>query len=392
MNKLENDFINYIRKKTIGIFFLAITVLAFLLRICLFNNQTGDYTEFISPWIDQLSSFKGLSGLGENIGEYNVPYMFFLLITSFLPLDNLYEVKMFSVIFDYVGAFAAVMIISYIRKIPLFTKFNMLVYSVFLFSPVVFLDSAYWAQCDFIYVSMLLLCMYFLLKDKFSPAMIFFGISLAFKLQAVMFLPVIIIYYFASGKLSIKHFLWIPATYLISIVPALIAGRSFKDTLLIYVNQTGIYQSLTLNCPNIYNLLRGDYTTFMKAGLILTVSLLGIGALLYITTRKKIVKEDLILLTLWVTQTCIFLLPAMHERYPFITCIFSILWAAVYKKDWYIAVVINTVCLLSFLPYLFGVTIINLDYLAIVNLAVLLFLSFRLFVFSPYQQEFECKE
>ena len=389
MNKSETAFIDFVRKNTVEMFFLAITILAFLLRITLFKNETYDYTGFISPWIDELSSYKGLSGLGQNIGEYNIPYMFFLLITSFLPFNNLYEVKMFSVIFDYVGAFTAVMIVSSITKTPIFTKFNMLVYSIFLFSPVVFLDSAYWAQCDSIYVSMLLVCVYFLIKEKFSLAMIFFGIAFSFKLQAIIFFPVLIILYFASGKLSIKHFLLIPATYLVSILPAIIAGRGIKDTLMIYIKQTNIYPILTMNCPNIYNLIRGDYETFKNAGIILTVSLLGIAALLYIETRKKTVKEDLILLALWVSQSCIFLLPAMHERYPFITCIFSILWAAVYKKDWYISVIINTVCLLSFLPYLFQVTVINLDYLAIVNFAVLLFLSFRLFVSSPYRQELE---
>ena len=380
---LETKIIEFVNKNSVVLFFVFITLMAFILRYIFFTHKSGDYICFISIWIEKLSQFEGFSGLGENIGEYNVPYMFFLTLISKTPFNDLIEIKIFSIIFDFAGAFIAVKIISYLKNTRFFTPSNMLLYSLILFNPVVFLDSAYWAQCDFIYVSMIMVSVYYMLKEKFTPSMIFFGIALTFKLQSVMFLPVIIIFYFVSGKMKIKHFLWIPAVYGISIVPALIAGRGLKDTLSIYVNQTGIYKQLTMNCPNIYNLLQGDYNMFRNAGIILTMGILGTGALLFITKRKQFVRADMLLLTIWVTQSCICFLPSMHERYAFMTCIFSILWSAFYKKDWWITVVINFVCLLSFTPYLCGIEIIKLGYLAVVNIAVFIILSHELFVKTP---------
>ena len=377
---LETKIIEFVNNNIVDIFFVLITVMAFIFRCTFFEHQSGDYTYFLKIWVDQLSQFKGLSGVGENIGEYNVPYMFFLTLISKTPFNNLIEIKVFSIIFDFAGAFIAVKIISYLRNTSFFTSSNMLLYSIILFNPVVFLDSAFWAQCDFIYVSMIMFSIYYILKDKFTPAMIFFGIAFAFKLQSVMFLPVIFIVYFISGKMKIKHFLWIPAVYGISIMPALIAGRGLKDTLSIYVAQAGIYKQLTLNCPNIYNLLPGDYDIFKNAGIILTMGILGTGAFLFIKKREQFVKSDMLLLSLWVTQSCICFLPSMHERYAFMTCIFSVLWSAFYKKDWWIAVVINFVCLLSFTPFLFNIVVIEFNYLAVVNIVIFIILSYKLFV------------
>ncbi len=379
----ETKITEFINSNIVLLFFVFITLMAFILRCIFFTHKSGDYLYFMSIWIEQLSQFEGFSGLGENIGEYNVPYMFFLTLISKTPFNDLIEIKIFSVIFDFAGAFIAVKIISHLRNTRFFTTSNMLLYSVILFNPVVFIDSAYWAQCDFIYVSMIMFSIYYMLKEKFTPAMIFFGIAFAFKLQAVMFLPVIFIVYFMSEKMKIKHFLWIPAVYGISIVPALIAGRGLKDTLSIYAAQTDIYKQLTMNCPNIYYFLKGDYSMFRNAGIILTMGILGTGAFLFITKRKQFVKSDLLLLSVWVTQSCICFLPSMHERYAFMTCVFSILWSTFYKKDWWITVIINLVCLLSFTPYLFSIEIIKLDYLAVINITVFILLSFKLFIKTP---------
>ncbi len=47
MNRHETAVINFIRGKTTEIFFIAISILAFLLRITFFKNETNDYTQFI---------------------------------------------------------------------------------------------------------------------------------------------------------------------------------------------------------------------------------------------------------------------------------------------------------------------------------------------------------
>lgn len=385
MRKYERKFLDFFQKHVIVIGFIAVAIAALLVRIKLFSFETADYYYFMKGWIDQLKQYPGISGIGENIGEYNVPYMLFLAIIARTPFSDLYEIKGFSVFFDYVGAAVIVLLLSYLKKTRIFTLENLIAFTAVLFTPVVFLNSAFWAQCDFIYVSMLLLCMYFMTKEKYPAAMIFFGIALSYKLQAVFFLPVLVIYYFASKKMSVLHFLWIPAVFFVMDLPAIIAGRGLTDTLLIYKNQTSIYEILTMECPNLFVFLPGDYATFSTVGILLALLVLGVGACIFIH-RGNMTNNDLCLLAVWTTMVCIYFLPGMHERYVFIACVFSILWAFICPKDWWIAVGINMVCFLSSVTYLFKVTIFDLKYLSIANLILLIAITIRLFV-KPFQSE-----
>ena len=377
MGIYERKFLDFFQKHVILIGFLAVSVVALFLRIQLFPLETADYSFFMKSWIDQLKEYPGLSGIGENIGEYNVPYMFFLAIVARTPFSDLYEIKGLSVLFDYVGACAVILLLAYLRKSKLFTTENLVAYAAVLFSPVVFLNSAFWSQCDFIYVSMLLFCMYFLVKERYIPSMVFYGIAFAFKLQAIFFLPVLLIYYFASKKMKVLHFLWIPAIFIVAALPAIFAGRGIGDTFSIYTAQTSIYESLTMECPNMFVFLPGDYAIFSKVGIALTILVLGVGACLLIRRGITDAKETVLLAT-WSTMVCIYFLPSMHERYVFITCIFSIVWAFLHHKDWWIAVGVNLVCFLSSVTYLFKVTIFDLKYLAIANLVLLIAMTIRL--------------
>ena len=379
MTKAETKFLAFFQKNVVYIGFAAVTILGLLLRIKLFPLETSDYSFFMKSWIDQLKEHPGISGIGENIGEYNVPYMFFLALVARTPLNDLYEIKGLSVLFDYVGAGAVVFLLSYLQKSKLFTMQNLVAYAVVLFCPVVFLNSAFWAQCDFIYVSILLFCTYFLAKEKYSISMIFYGVALALKLQALFFLPVLLIFYFASQKMKAVHFLWIPAVFFVMDLPAIFAGRGIGNTLSIYKNQTGIYENLTMECPNLFVFLPGAYAVFSKVGIFLTLLVLGIGACLLIQ-KGAVQSHEIPLLATWCAMVCIYFLPAMHERYVFIACIFSIVQVFLVPKDWWIGVGITLVCLLSSITYLFKTTIFDLKYLAIANLVFLIALTIRLFV------------
>lgn len=378
MSKHETKFLDFFQKHIVVIGFLAVTTLGLLLRIFLFTLETADYSFFMKSWIDQLKEYPGISGIGKNIGEYNVPYMLFLAIIARTPFPDLYEIKTFSIIFDYIGAFAVLLILSHIRSTKLLSTEGLVAYSAILFSPVVFLNSAFWSQCDFIYVSMLLFCTYFMMKEHYSISMIFLGLSLALKLQSLFFFPVVLIYYFAKKNMKALNFLWIPIVFIILDLPAIFAGRGIIDTLTIYAKQTSIYENLTMNCPNVFVFFSGDYSIFSKVGIIMTLTILGLGACLLIS-KGSLQANKIILLATWSSLVCIYFLPAMHERYVFIACIFSVIWAFVSRKDYWIAIGINFVCFLNYVAYLFQVIIFDLKYLAIANLILLIAVTIRLF-------------
>lgn len=382
MTKFEKRFLEFIRNNCIYFGFAALALLGLLIRIALFDKSTSDYSFFMAKWIDALNAAGGFSGLGQSIGEYNVPYMLFLAVIGKTPYNNLYEIKALSIIFDYVGAFAVMLIVSKVLHIKFFSGINLVAFGAIILNPVVFLDSAYWAQCDSINVALCLISMYFLIRSggwkDHVAAMIFYGLAISMKFQAIFFLPVIIIYYFASQKMRAVNFLIVPIVFFIMDLPAVFAGRGIIDTLSIYLNQTDIYKRLTMGCPSLYSLMPGEYDLFKKAGIYLTLCVLGIGACLFIK-KSKVTKKSMILLATWCSFVCVYFLPSMHERYPFIVCLLSIVWAFVYRKDLWVAVGINAVVLFSYAPYLFRVTLVDLKWLSIVNLVILIYLSIQLF-------------
>lgn len=372
MFKLELKIMNFIRKHIITIGFFAVSAIALAIRLVLFSHETYDWYGFILPWINEMKEYDGLKGIGQNIGEYNVPYMLFLNIVGKTPFNDLYETKALSVIFDYICAW--IITKTAVGKEKIMSSSGLAVWTAVLLSPISFLDSAFWSQCDSIYTTFCILCFYYLLNEKPVPAMIFYGIAFAMKLQAIFFLPFLLIYYFSSQKISILHFLIIPGVFAVMVLPAIIAGRSISDTFGIYLAQTDLYKDLTVACPNIYNIISGDYDMFKKMGILLTVAVLGIAVCYFTYTNTKT-----IYIALWSSYICVFLLPSMHDRYSYLSCMLSILWVAISKKDWWIALSINIITLLSWSPYLFQKTIISFEYLSLINLILVLFMTYKLF-------------
>lgn len=376
MSKIEAKIIDFIQKHVLILGFAAVSIIALILRKNLFDFQSGDWNCFLKPWIDQLNQYDGLNGIGHEIGEYNVPYMLFLNIIAKTSFNDLYEVKAFSILFDYICALFIIRI-TFDKKDFISPK-SLIVYTIAMMSPISFLNSAYWAQCDVIYTAVMLICLYCLIKEKYLGTMIAFGFAISLKLQAVFFLPVLLIYYFAAKKMSIKYVLAVPAVYLLSILPAVIAGRGFMDTLRIYTKQTKLYSSLTMNCPNIYYIVSGDFEMFKKMGMLLTMTILGIAAC-YFIYNKITSRNAYIMLAFWCSMVCVYFLPNMHERYSYAACIFGIIYAVANKKGWWIAFGVNLVSLLSWTPYLFNITAVKFEYLSIINLVLLVALSIQLF-------------
>lgn len=368
---------------TVAIGFALVTIVSLTVRLAMLDHVTADYSFFLKGWIAKLMQYEGLSGLGQSIGEYNVPYMLFLAIVGRTPFNDLYEIKLLSILFDYIGAFAAFRILAFLAKDRFFTPKQLLAYAVVLLNPVFLLDSAFWGQCDMIYTALCLLCLLFLLKQRYHGAMLLYGLAISVKLQAIFFFPVLVIFFFIfQGKrLRIVHFLWIPAIFIAAALPAIFAGRGVFDTLSIYFAQTSIYQSLTMSCPNLFALWHGDYGLLSKIGILLAFAVLGMG-LLVLYRRGTLTPKRIVLLAAWSAMVCIYFLPAMHERYPFMACMFAILWAFIEPWDTWIALGINFVCLMSYLPYLFQITVIDLKYLSLANLVFLLALTVRL-CFQP---------
>lgn len=358
--------------------FAAVSLLAAIARRALIDIQSGDFNQFLMPWLEQIRAGGGLASLRFEIGNYTTPYMLFLTILSYFQGAELEGIKLFSVIFDYA---AAVTVFLIVFKLTQNLTKSFISYTAVLLSPIVILNSAMWAQCDVIYSAFALLSLFAFIKKRPLLGCVLFGIAFSFKLQAVFFAP-FIIYLWVMGKIKLKHMLTIPIVYFISIIPAWIAGRPLGDLLSIYFNQAGEYtKRLTYNYPNIYLFFSSEYAGELRAwGTILTIGIIGVTIYAMYKFNLNPEGENAIKIALCFAVIIPFLLPSMHERYGFLAELLIIPYVMLApKKRIATGALYLIVSLCAYGPFLFGNHELPMIYASIINLGCIVLIVKDLF-------------
>ena len=323
--------------------FLVLTGFALIMRYALRNVVAGDYKMFFEPWVATLreagGGIKGLSAEFEYV-DYTTPYLTILSFISICPfLNTLLLMKLVSIFFDFVAAFA-VMAIVYDRTKNM--TYGILGYGALLMVPTVLTNGAMWAQCDIIFTSFVLWSLYFMLKDKPAWSMAFYGIAVAFKLQTLFLAPLYVILWM-KGKVKLKHFLFLPLMYVIGMIPSLLAGKSFWELISVYFfqanGQMDIY-ALSHKFPNIYQLIGTDSFLFEYADAGIWVTLGALMILMYCFARKQYEMNACLLLRMGMllTMTVVFFLPHMHERYAILVDVMAIVYVFFDFRKLYIPV------------------------------------------------------
>ncbi len=323
--------------------FLVLTGFALIMRYALRNVVAGDYKMFFEPWVATLreagGGIKGLSAEFEYV-DYTTPYLTILSFISICPfLNTLLLMKLVSIFFDFVAAFA-VMAIVYDRTKNM--TYGILGYGALLMIPTVLTNGAMWAQCDIIFTSFVLWSLYFMLKDKPAWSMAFYGIAFAFKLQTLFLAPLYVILWM-KGKVKLKHFLFLPLMYVIGMIPSLLAGKSFWELISVYFfqanGQMDIY-ALSHKFPNIYQLIGTDSFLFEYADAGIWVTLGALMILMYCFARKQYEMNACLLLRMGMllTMTVVFFLPHMHERYAILVDVMAIVYVFFDFRKLYIPV------------------------------------------------------
>lgn len=376
MQYQEQKVLDFITKHCLLLAIVGVTLLSMWMRLKNLDFVSDDFQYFLLPWFTELQIGGGLQALARPIGNYNVPYLTVLALLTYLPIDPLVSIKLVSIVFDYVAAIAAADVVWVLMgKTERARLAELCTYAITVCLPTVFLNSAYWGQCDSIYVAFLLLCLCALVREKYTAAFVLFSVAFCFKLQAIFFLPMLVILYFAKRKFSAANFLIVPAVFLIGDLPALLAGRGVTETLSIYLNQTDEYPELTLNYPNLYYFLMGDYELFASVGVLLMLIVLALLAVYIIYNRWDISAQSMVTLALLCTMICLYFLPAMHERYGLVTDILSLMYFMVKRKRSYVPIIINLSSLLSYTGFLLGYWVMDLMYFAIAKLFVMVVLA-----------------
>lgn len=288
-------------------------VMISLVKATLLDFESNDYLDFLAPWT-QFFRDSGFAGLGYDVGNYNPPYMYLLWLFSLFPVNELYLIKLTSLLFDILLAWAGMKLLSLCTENR--TKLLVCFFALLLF-PTFIINGAKWAQCDSIYCFFGVFSIYLALTDRPWASMVCIAASLAFKLQAVFIMPVFIVLLIAK-KLKLKHFLAFPAAYVVYMLPAVIAGRPFMRVMTLYFSQAGtVGTAMNYNSPAFTSMLEyvSDPALLSKllifAAVIFMLLVFGYAFIV----RDKLDTALIIGFTALLVIGIPYFLPHMHDRY-----------------------------------------------------------------------------
>ena len=356
---------------------LLLTAAAFILRALAFDYETLDYQNFLSQWVEFFRQHGGFRALRYPVGNYNIPYLYFMALFSYSSVYDLYLIKLLSTFFDLLLAYAVLRLVSRWRKsvwLRLCCFFTVLLW------PTVFLNSAVWGQCDSIYVALALLGIDAALDERPILSMCCIALSFGFKLQAVFIMPVYAVLWM-QGKLKWYHFLVFPGVYVLLVLPAVLAGRPFMDTITLYLSQTGsIGSGLNYNSPSIFAMIRNiaDTEAASRAGIIGAFAyMLAVLGLCFIK-RRELNERALLAAAVLLAVGIPFLLPHMHDRYFYAADILTLLWVFAFPEYFPAALLAEFASLLGYHAYLKMRFLLPMRYGSVSLLLVLLLAIFFL--------------
>lgn len=302
----------------------SIIVAIFIILNIIFINVIGeDYFIYLAKWIDEIVDLGKINSLSVQIGNYTPPYIYFLIIGTYITTNNIFWIKLISTIFT-----VGISVISYfiIKEFKKDIKLSNAL--IILLIPTVFINSGIIGQCDSVYTFFVLLFVLLILKNKKRSALFFFGVALAFKLQAIFIAPVFL-YLLLKRKIRIIDIIYIPLGFIVTMLPSVIYGRSIFDIIKVELLQSGVYSKFVKSAPNIYSLLHLNYKEIDSLAKILLSFLTIILSIYIVLKNTKDVEynnntflEKVMLLSIMVP----YFLPSMHDRYFYMASIFCYIY------------------------------------------------------------------
>lgn len=377
---------------------MAVLMLA---RTAMLDYQTADYMSFLAGWT-QVFREGGFHTLAENVGDYNLIYQYLLLIISKTPIKDLYLIKYFSVIFDFLLALVMMRAAGLYAGREARTPALLITLAL----PTVLIDGACWGQCDPVYVFFIVMSLYMLETDRPYRSAISLAVAFAFKLQTIFFFPIVLLG-LIHKRFNWKHALAFFAAYLVTMIPALVAGRSFVDAVSVYANQSmgQYYDRLTYNAPNLYlffPMMMFDASqefTWMRyvagidgqaknaylhdalmpqlqhAALYACIILTLIVVVYWLIHYREVTSDMTLDMALFFALFLPFVMPKIHERYFFLADMLSVLYAFRYRNRRFVPVLVVSASLMCYMPYITRQRPIDERWLALMMLGALVIVS-----------------
>lgn len=296
------------------------TVISLAIRWSMRSFISRDMTRFLLPWYEAIKSRGGLSALGTQVGNYNMPYQTLIALLTYIPVSPELLYKISSSMFDFLQALFLYKIIDLITKDNLKATLG---YVMAINLPTVLMNSALWGQCDSIYTCFCVVSLFYCLNEKYISSIVFIGVAFAFKLQAIFFLPFHLFIYAYKKRFSFVQFVWIPIVMTLLSLGGVLQGQSIGSVFGIYHHQATISGEMSVNYPSLWALMidnrSTDYYSDMHwCGILLTVFVILVLVIIILYKKKDYDIRELLEISFLLVYACLFLLPNMHERYGYL--------------------------------------------------------------------------
>lgn len=343
-------------RRRLYIMLLPVSV-AMLFRALLLDHAGEDFNSFLQGWCRFFREGGGFRAISNSVGDYNVPYLYFLAFISYIPVRELYLIKLFSLLFDVLLAWGGLRLVRSVNGggeggSPGFAPFA--AFAVLLLLPTPIINGAYWAQCDAVYTALILHALACALERRTGLSVVLMGLAFSFKLQTVFLLPLWGVLW-ANKQVKFRELWLFPATYLVTILPAWLLGRPLESIIGIYFTQSAKYLRLTLNAPNMFQFWPygmesaqsyGDEAGICAAALVV-LGLIGLG--FYAGQKGRPLDAPAVLAAAVLLSIAIpYLLPHMHERYFFLADVLTVCLACCHIRHLPLTLGIQATSLLSY--------------------------------------------
>jgi Gpi18-like mannosyltransferase len=371
--------------RMVDLFFLAfIFAMGICVRWFLFDFLSGDYYHFVGPWMEECHKAGGWAYLGitpskngDSTINYGCMYQYIIVLLHYIGGNDMHLVKAVSVIFDVVCAVTIFRITYHVNDGDV--SRSSMAFAIAMLLPTSVLNSGAWAQCDSIYTAFVLLSFLHVLKKNNMRIFIYFALAYSFKQQAVFIIPFLIIMWLKS-EIKTRFILIVPVILIVTMIPAMIAGRDFFELASVYSRQVETYTRLTMNYPSIYTVISTSLPVetrrmIIAAGTTVTVAMLAFVAYRIRDRKFAMTGQYMVTLAIFTIQLTLFVLPVMHERYGYLPEMLAVVYAVMGYKRAAVCAVMQFVSIVTYSRFLFGTTVDKLWVLTVMLLVVIFVLG-----------------
>ncbi len=202
--------------------------------------------------------------------------------------DNIHHLKSIVLLFHFVTGFFLVLMIK--KETQNWNKMLKNIFLFYLFNIAVIYNTVIWGQLDAILACLVFISCYFAFKKKVLASLIFIVLAINFKLQAIIFLPVVGFMILPAIILtfSIKRMIawvFIPLIMQISIIIPFVLSGTLEKLWFVVTSSVGRYPVVSMHAYNIWDfLLSGDLSVVPDSRSFMDVSYKNWGLLMFFTT------------------------------------------------------------------------------------------------------------